>query len=248
MRMILANVLLLLILASLSASSNEQLQATALVTQEEELASGHCTQPAAVQAARIREAEKGKFTLRRMELVGNVSTTDEGLHRRIASRMEEGNLFSARNLIASLKNVSGIETIYPVTMKDVVVRLDKAEKTLNLRICFKERPQNSIQSDDKIYEPAEVDRKAKIIDKPDPTIPEEARRNRVCGQVVLRIVLKASGEIGDIIVLKTLPDGLTEESLRVARQIKFEPAVKNDRPVSQYLRFEYTFFVGDCEK
>jgi hypothetical protein len=75
-----------------------------------------------------------------MELIGNVSTTDESLHRRIVVRMEVGNLFSRRNPMASLRNVSKLKTIYPVTMKDVVAQLDQAERTLDLRICIKERP------------------------------------------------------------------------------------------------------------
>jgi hypothetical protein len=55
--------------------------------------------------------------------------------------MAEGNLFSRKNLIAALKNVSKIKSIYPVTMKDVVARVDRDEKTLDLQICIKERSQ-----------------------------------------------------------------------------------------------------------
>jgi len=55
--------------------------------------------------------------------------------------MEEGNLFTRHNLTASLRNVSRLKTIYPVTIKNVVVGLDRAEKTLDLRICINERPQ-----------------------------------------------------------------------------------------------------------
>jgi len=113
----------------------------AFVAQREERVSVNCAQPAADREAIIREAEKGRFTLRRMELIGNVSTTDDLLHRRIVTRMEEGNLFSRHNLMASLRNVSRLKTIYPVMMKDVVAGLDQAEKTLDLRICIKERPE-----------------------------------------------------------------------------------------------------------
>jgi outer membrane protein assembly factor BamA len=140
MRIIFGFLILLLILASLNSSGNAQLESKALQVKEAQT-SVNCAQPAAEQEALIREAEKGRFILRRMELVGNVSTADEALHRRIVIRMAEGNLFSRRNLIASLKNVSRLKTIYPVTMKDVVARLDKTEKTLDLRICIKERPQ-----------------------------------------------------------------------------------------------------------
>jgi outer membrane protein assembly factor BamA len=141
MRVCLVSLILLFICAWLNSSAAVQLETNALAVKEEERASVNCTQPVAEQEGAIREADEAGYTLRRIELIGNLSTADEVLHRRIASRMEEGNLFSRRSLRASLKNVSGLKTIYPVTMKEVVARLDKAAKTLDLRICFKERPQ-----------------------------------------------------------------------------------------------------------
>jgi TonB family protein len=101
--------------------------------------------------------------------------------------------------------------------------------------------QNANQTNTKIYEPKEVDRKAKVIKRSEPQYTEQARRNHTSGFVVLRVVLKASGEIGDIKVVRDLPDGLTEECIRVAREIKFEPAMKGGNPVSQYLKVQYTF-------
>jgi TonB family protein len=93
----------------------------------------------------------------------------------------------------------------------------------------------------KIYEPKEVDQKAKILSRQEPQYTEQARRNHTSGTVILKVVLQASGEIGEIKVMSELPDGLTEECIRVARLVKFEPAVKNGTPVSQYSRFQYFF-------
>jgi len=132
--------MLLLVFASFKSSGLAPVDSNVLVAQEERV-SVNCRQPRAEQEALINEADKGRFTLRRLELSGNVSTADQVLHGKIASRMAEGNLFSRRNLMASLKNVSSLKTIYPVTMKDVVARLNDVEKTLDLQICFKERPQ-----------------------------------------------------------------------------------------------------------
>lgn len=101
--------------------------------------------------------------------------------------------------------------------------------------------QNADQSGERIYEASEVDRRAKITKKPAPPFTEEARKNRVSGRVVLRVVLEASGEIGGIEVIEELPDGLTEECIKVARQIKFEPAMKDDHAVSQYFKADYYF-------
>ncbi|MBD0373542.1 MAG: energy transducer TonB, partial [Pyrinomonadaceae bacterium] len=41
--------------------------------------------------------------------------------------------------------------------------------------------------------------------------------------------------------VKGLPDGLTEKAIAAARQIKFVPAQKDGRNVSQYIQIEYNF-------
>lgn len=94
-----------------------------------------------------------------------------------------------------------------------------------------------------IYEPNQVDEKAKITARSEPRYTEQARRNRTSGWVVLRVVLQASGKIGEIKVIRDAPDGLTEECIRVAREIKFVPAQKDGQPVSTYARVEYNFDV-----
>jgi TonB family protein len=103
--------------------------------------------------------------------------------------------------------------------------------------------QNANQTNTKIYEPKEVDRKARVTKRSEPQYTEQARRNLRSGFVVLLVVLKGSGAIGDIKVVRDLPDGLTEECIRVAREIRFEPAMKNGNPVSQYLKVQYAFMV-----
>jgi outer membrane biosynthesis protein TonB len=55
---------------------------------------------------------------------------------------------------------------------------------------------------EKIYESDQVDQKAKISRKSEPRYTEQARRNRTTGWVVLRVVLKASGNIGEIQVIR----------------------------------------------
>jgi periplasmic protein TonB len=85
--------------------------------------------------------------------------------------------------------------------------------------------------------------KAVIIRKPEPSFTEEARRNSVSGVVRLRAVLDADGKVRHILVLRGLPDGLSEMAVRAARKIEFRPAVRDGRPVSQYVILEYNFNV-----
>ena len=59
--------------------------------------------------------------------------------------------------------------------------------------------------------------------------------------MILRLVLRSNGEVSDIAVLKGLPHGLSEKAMEAARNIKFEPAIKDGRTVSVYLKVEYVF-------
>jgi TonB family protein len=91
------------------------------------------------------------------------------------------------------------------------------------------------------FKQSEVTRKALITFKPEPGFTEEARKNNVTGLVRLRAILSASGEVTNISVVKGLPDGLTEKAIAAARQIRFTPAEKDGRAVSQYVVLEYNF-------
>lgn len=93
----------------------------------------------------------------------------------------------------------------------------------------------------KIYKASEVTRKAQMVLKPEPSYTEKARRNQITGVVRLRIVLSADGKVTNIVAVKVLPHGLTELAALAARHIKFIPAVKDDRPVSQHAIIEYNF-------
>ncbi len=87
----------------------------------------------------------------------------------------------------------------------------------------------------------EVTQKAKITFNPQPEYTEEARKNQVQGVVRVSAVLTASGGIINVRAIGGLPHGLTEKALEAARRIKFVPAQKDGRNVSQYVTLEYNF-------
>jgi len=97
------------------------------------------------------------------------------------------------------------------------------------------------QTQEKIYQPNEVTVKAKIIRKVNPEYTEDARRHKTSGTIVVGMVLRASGEVTDIVIIKGLPHGLNDSAVRAAQAIEFEPAIKDDQKVSQYIRMEYGF-------
>lgn len=84
-------------------------------------------------------------------------------------------------------------------------------------------------------------RKLRILAKPDAGYTEEARRNNISGQVVLRVLFGATGQVNNIGVVRGLPFGLTERAIAAARQIEFEPAELDGRKVAYPLVVVYNF-------
>jgi TonB family protein len=101
---------------------------------------------------------------------------------------------------------------------------------------------NNAQLDlNRIFNPKEVEVKARILSRPEPQYTEDARKNQVSGTVVLRAVFSSSGQVTNIRTVSGLPHGLTERAIAAARQIRFTPAMKGGRAVSQYIQIEYNF-------
>jgi TonB family protein len=99
------------------------------------------------------------------------------------------------------------------------------------------------EGEEALFFAPDVSEKAIVRSRPEPPYTEDARKHQVEGVVRLRMVLASDGSVRHIIVLKALPRGLTESAINAARRIKFDPATKDGRPVSQYTTVEYNFNV-----
>lgn len=82
---------------------------------------------------------------------------------------------------------------------------------------------------------------ARLLTQAEPAYTAEARRNGTEGQVMLRVMLKADGTVGDIETITSLPDGLTEQARKAARLIKFVPATRYGSPVDELKTMTYSF-------
>ena len=96
-----------------------------------------CGQTTAEQRPSLREAIDRRYTLRRVEFIGNETISDHDLRRRVVLR--EGDLFSQRNLAKTLVSLNRLRKLYPLTMRDVIVRLDRTEKLVDMTFCIRER-------------------------------------------------------------------------------------------------------------
>jgi len=83
----------------------------------------------------------------------------------------------------------------------------------------------------------------RFIAKTYPAYTEQARKNRVTGNVSLRVTLLANGAVGTIEVVKGLDDGLTEQAIAVAKKIVFLPQRINGVPISVTKMMEYGFSI-----
>jgi TonB family protein len=91
------------------------------------------------------------------------------------------------------------------------------------------------------YTGREVTTKARVLSKPAPECTQRARYDGISGTVVLRVIFGADGTVRHIIILRGLPDGLTEAAIAAARGIRFTPATRDGVPVSMYVQLEYNF-------
>lgn len=82
-----------------------------------------------------------------------------------------------------------------------------------------------------------------ISSKPRPMYTDAARQNNVEGEIILRVTFLASGAVGGIHVVSGLPDGLNEQAISAARNIKFSPQVVDDNPVTVQKTLKYTFSI-----
>jgi TonB family protein len=71
---------------------------------------------------------------------------------------------------------------------------------------------------------------AEILWKPVPIYTEEARKQKVEGEVLVEAVLEASGRVKVLRVVRGLGHGLDEEAVKEAGQLRFKPALRDGQP------------------
>lgn len=84
-------------------------------------------------------------------------------------------------------------------------------------------------------------KRLEITSKPAATFTEIARSNNVQGTVRLKVEFLKNKKIGKIEIVSALPDGLTEQAREAAKKIRFNPELRNGKPVTTTRIIEYTF-------
>jgi TonB family protein len=81
----------------------------------------------------------------------------------------------------------------------------------------------------------------RALDTPDPEYSEEARKAKYQGTVVLWLVVGPDGKPRDIKVARALGMGLDQKAIEAVRNWKFEPAMKDGKPVAVQINVEVNF-------
>jgi TonB family protein len=70
-----------------------------------------------------------------------------------------------------------------------------------------------------------------ILSKPRPEYTEMARQLRLEGEVLIRVLFRANGEVRVLDIVRSLGHGLDQNAVRAAQQIRFKPATRQNQPV-----------------
>ena len=73
------------------------------------------------------------------------------------------------------------------------------------------------------------------------TYTDDARRRGIEGQVLVEIVVRRDGSVGDVRVLRSLPHGLDQKAIEAVRQWRFEPARRHGEVVDVIVEVSLQF-------
>jgi bla regulator protein blaR1 len=81
----------------------------------------------------------------------------------------------------------------------------------------------------------------KLLFAPDPEFSEKARKAKYQGVCVLALIVDEEGKPQRIQVVRHLGMGLDKKAVEAVKQYKFEPAMRNDKPVAVEVHIEVNF-------
>jgi TonB family protein len=94
---------------------------------------------------------------------------------------------------------------------------------------------------DGVYRPGNGVSAPHALYDPDPEYSDEARRAKYQGNVLLSLVVDATGHVRDIHVARSVGMGLDENAIEAVQKWKFAPGMKDGRPVAVQVSVEVNF-------
>jgi TonB family protein len=92
-----------------------------------------------------------------------------------------------------------------------------------------------------VYQPGAGIDPPTLVKEVRPTYTDDARRQRIQGNVVLEIVVRSDGSVGAVKVRRSLGGGLDQRAIEAVRQWRFNPAKRHGTPVDVAVEIEVEF-------
>lgn len=94
---------------------------------------------------------------------------------------------------------------------------------------------------DNVYKPGRGVTAPHALYDPDPEYADEARKAKYQGNVILAVIVDATGHVRDIRVARAVGMGLDEKAIEAVQKWKFAPGMKDGHPVSVQVSVEVNF-------
>jgi TonB family protein len=92
-----------------------------------------------------------------------------------------------------------------------------------------------------IYELKDVSVRPKAIRTPNPEYCERARKKKINGTVLLEMTVASDGSVRDVRVTQSVFPCLDSQAVAAVSTWRFEPAMKDGKPVAVHLKSEVGF-------
>ena len=86
------------------------------------------------------------------------------------------------------------------------------------------------------------------LSSPEPQYSEEARQAKIEGTVTLFVIVGCDGIPRDVRVVKGLGHGLDEKAIEAIKTWRFNPSLKDGKPVPAQINLDVTFHLAEQEK
>jgi TonB family protein len=155
----------------------------------------------------------------------------------IAEIQAQGDYLVQLDLIAVAGN--------PADLQAEIVGVRFADKTIGgafptPQYAVGNAPMSNPASDSSLSN-VKVDTKPRPLNRLRPNYTYQARKNTISGIVRLKVEIGTDGSAKRIHVANALPDGLTEEAIRIIKVLQFKPAMAAGKPVDYWIVLDVEF-------
>ena len=202
-----------------------------------------------ITPGRVLHKEDPKYPkeARKQNLQGQVllqvTVEENGAVSRAAALSGEGALaISAVNAVSKWRFQPFTQDGHPLRVQqNLVFNFDPSSKVAELQLPLADPTPAKLPSVSGVFRVGGGVSPPRALYSPNPEYSDEARRAKYEGVCVLSLVVGPDGLPRDIRVARSLGMGLDEKAIEAVKQWRFNPALKDGRPVAAAINIEVNF-------